>query len=86
MTKEQAMKMLKGGGNGDTSREEVQFLRSWLESTATTISIEAAEDPVYIDGLHKRGYGWFSNAADAMERVLELPMYGEEKEPIEEEG
>ena len=65
------------------TRGEVQFLKSWLESIATTISIEAAEDPVYSDGLQRRGYGWFSNAADGMRRVLELPMYREETEPIE---
>jgi hypothetical protein len=61
------------------TRNEIDFIQKWLRRIADQITANPPCEPTsasYSTYLHKTGYGWFSNAANAMEWALDLPMYG----------
>jgi hypothetical protein len=73
------------------TREEIVFMQKWLRRIADNILQDPpckAYSTEYQPYLHETGYGWFSNAAGAMEWALDLPKYGgpgeRDKKPDEE--
>ena len=58
------------------TRNQIESLQRRLRFIADQISNSHPAGTDYSEHLEKYGYGWFSNSADAMSWVLDLPAYG----------